>query len=323
MSKNSIVRLNDLSYGICKSAIGHADAWRISSETLGNGATIIDFGVQVTGGILAGQNLARICMADRAKVTVHPADYSLGPWPTIQVYTEHPVHACMGAQYAGWPVKHEKFFAMGSGPMRAKRGKEPVLQSLGIIDDSQVAVGVLECDTIPTAEIASLIADECNVTPDHVYLCVAPTRSIAGTVQVVARSIETSLHKLYELGFPLQSIVGGHGAAPLPPPALDFVAGIGRTNDAILYGAHVTLWVESDDDRVVEVGPKVPSCASKDFGQPFAQIFEKYDFDFYKVDPGLFSPAMLTVVNLKSGRSWRWGARRPDDLQSSFEEKSS
>ena len=319
---NSIVRLNELSYGICKSAIGHADAWRISSQTLDNGATIIDFGIHVTGGILAGQNLARICMADRAKVTVHPADYSLGPWPMIQVYTEHPVAACMASQYAGWPVKREKFFAMGSGPMRAKRGREPVLESLGISDDSNVAVGVLECDTIPGAEIAELIAEECKVATDKVYLCVAPTRSIAGTVQVVARSIETSLHKLFELGFPLPSIVGGHGAAPLPPPAMDFVGGIGRTNDAILYGAHVTLWVESDDDQIVEVGAKVPSCVSKDYGQPFAKTFEKYDFDFYKVDPGLFSPAMLTIVNLKSGRSWRWGARRPDILQSSFGEQS-
>jgi methenyltetrahydromethanopterin cyclohydrolase len=71
----------------------------------------------------------------------------------------------------------------------------------------------------------------------------------------------------------------------------------------------------------VELGPKVPSCASKDFGQPFATTFEKYDFDFYKVDPGLFSPAMLTVVNLKTGRSWRWGALRPDVLQRSFGEQ--
>ena len=321
MDKKSNVRLNELSYGICKSAIGHADAWRISSQSLDNGATVIDFGVHVSGGILAGQNLARICMADRAKVTVHPADYSLGPWPSIQVYTEHPLQACMGAQYAGWPIKHEKFFAMGSGPMRTKRGREPVLESLGIADDSSVAVGVLECDSIPSMEIASLIADECKVPTDKVYLCVAPTRSIAGTLQVVARSIETSLHKLFELGFQLESVVGGHGTAPLPPPAIDFVSGIGRTNDAILYGSHVTLWVESEDDQLVELGPKVPSCASKDFGQPFATTFENYDFDFYKVDPGLFSPAMLTVVNLKTGRSWRWGALRPDVLQRSFGEQ--
>jgi methenyltetrahydromethanopterin cyclohydrolase len=314
------IRLNEQSLGICRTAIGHATQWNIASSKLANGATVIDFGVHVRGGILAGQNLARICLSDRAKVTVHPADQSIGPWPLIQVYTEDPVGACMASQYAGWPVQSGKFFAMGSGPMRAKRGKEPVLQAIGAIDGSNVAVGVLECDRLPHEDVADLVASECNVSPDEVYLCVAPTRSIAGTVQVVARSVETSLHKLFELGFPLEAVVGGHGAAPLPPPAIDFVDGIGRTNDAILYGSHVTLWVEADDSVIQSVGSKVPSSHSKDFGKPFAETFRSYDCDFYKVDPGLFSPAMITMINLKSGRSWRWGALRPEILKLSFGE---
>ncbi|MCU0716087.1 MAG: methenyltetrahydromethanopterin cyclohydrolase [Pirellula sp.] len=320
MPQINSIRLNEQAFGICKSALGHLHSWRIGSHVLENGATVIDFGVEVTGGILAGQNLARICLADRCKVTVHPSDSAVGPWPQIQVYTEDPVHACMASQYAGWPVKGDGFFAMGSGPMRAKRGQEPVLKSLGIVDDSEWAVGVLECDVIPTKDIATSIAQECSVSPDKLILCVAPTRSIAGTLQVVARSVETSMHKLFELGFPLHQVVGGHGSAPLPPPAIDFVGGIGRTNDAILYGSHVTLWVQAEDEQLRELGPKIPSCHSKDFGKPFAETFKAYDFDFYKVDPGLFSPAMITLVNLKSGRSWRWGKLRPEILALSFGE---
>ena len=137
---------------------------------------------------------------------------------------------------------------------------------------------------------------------------------------MVARSVETSMHKLFELGFDLNSIVSGYGTAPLPPPALDFVQGIGRTNDAILYGGHVTLWVNAEDDRIREIGPKVPSIASCDYGIPFAQTFKKYDYDFYKVDPGLFSPAMITIINLKSGRSFRYGSLRPEILSQSFGE---
>jgi methenyltetrahydromethanopterin cyclohydrolase len=320
MPQINSLRLNEQALGICKSALGHLHGWRIGSHVLENGATILDFGVEVTGGILAGQNLARICLADRCKVTVHPSDSAVGPWPQIQVYTEDPVHACMASQYAGWPVKGDGFFAMGSGPMRVKRGQEPVLKSIGISDDSECAIGVLECDVIPSKEIATSIAQECNVPADKLILCVAPTRSIAGTLQVVARSVETSMHKLFELGFPLDQVVAGHGAAPLPPPAIDFVGGIGRTNDAILYGAHVTLWVQADDKQLEELGPKIPSCHSKDFGKPFAETFQAYDFDFYKVDPGLFSPAMITLINLKTGRSWRWGKLRPDILSLSFGE---
>jgi len=264
--------------------------------------------------------LARICMSGRAEISICPTNHSLAPWGIVQVVTDDPIQACMASQYAGWPVKKDKFFAMGSGPMRVKRGKEHVLQTLNVSDTSKSAVGVLECDSIPDASIAEMIATECGVAVENTVICVAPTRSIAGTLQVVARSVETSMHKLFELGFDLNSVVSGSGAAPLPPPALDFVQGIGRTNDAILYGGHVTLWVNATDEQIQEIGPKVPSLASRDYGIPFAKTFKKYEYDFYKVDPGLFSPAMITIVNLKSGRSFRYGMLRQDILEQSFGE---
>jgi methenyltetrahydromethanopterin cyclohydrolase len=163
-----------------------------------------------------------------------------------------------------------------------------------------------------------MVAKECGVAPDRLTLCVAPTRSIAGCVQVVARSIETSLHKLFELGFDLKTIRSAYGYAPLPPPARDFAEGIGRTNDAILYGGHVTLWVDSTDEAISAVAEKVPSQSSGDWGQPFAQLFKKYEYDFYKVDPGLFSPAEVVISNLATGNNWIYGKVRPDVIQASF-----
>lgn len=313
-------QLNDGAFRLYQETLANAESWRVQRHKLANEATVVDFGVNTPGGIRAGLMLASICMSGRAEITLHPANATIGPWSQIQVATDDPAHACMASQYAGWPVKKDKFFAMGSGPMRTKRGKEHVLKSLNISDASPYAVGVLECDSIPDESIAELIALECGVETANTVICVAPTRSIAGTVQVVARSVETSMHKLFELGFDLNSIVSGYGTAPLPPPALDFVQGIGRTNDAILYGGHVTLWVNAQDDQIQGIGPKVPSFASRDYGIPFAQTFKKYDYDFYKVDPGLFSPAMLTMVNLKSGHSYRYGSLRPEILSESFGE---
>lgn len=312
--------LNDAAFELCRTTIANVESWRVEERRLANGAVILDFGVNATGGVQAGLMLARICMSGRAEISIHPADDSRGPWPLVQVISDDPVLSCMASQYAGWQVKRDKFFAMGSGPMRSKRGKEHVLQSIGVTDSSLKAVGVLECDSLPDDSVAEWIASECGVATEDTVLCVAPTRSIAGTIQVVARSVETSMHKLFELGFDLKAVVSGYGSAPLPPPALDFVQGIGRTNDAILYGGHVILWVISLDDHIREVGPKIPSVASRDYGLPFAQTFKKYDYDFYKVDPGLFSPAMITIVNLASGRSFRYGSLRSDILEQSFGE---
>ncbi len=202
--------------------------------------------------------------------------------------------------------------------MRVLRGREKMLEHLEAHDQSEVAVGVLECDKVPDCEIATQIASECGISPEGLRIAVAPTRSVAGCVQVVARSVETSLHKLYELGFPLSAVKHAYGIAPLPPPAPDFATGIGRTNDAILYGGHVTLWVEADDEQIATIGAKVPSSASRDFGAPFAEIFKNYNYDFYKVDPGLFSPAEVAINNLKTGRAFHFGELRDDLISRSF-----
>ena len=295
-----------------------AAALRIQSTQLACGANVLDFGVHTYGGLEAGVHLASICMAGQANISIVTGDRLVWAGPWIQVATDHPVEACMLAQYAGWPVKQGDFFAMGSGAMRVRRGREELLQSLAACDAQPLAVGTLECDQLPNCEVAREMAEQCSVQPSELYLAVAPTRSIAGCVQVVARSVETSMHKLHELGFPLDRVRSAYGIAPVPPPTPDFGKGIGRTNDAMLYGAHVTLWLEADDDQLVEITRQLPSCASRDFGAPFAEIFKRYEYDFYKVDPGLFSPAHVVIVNLKSGNSWSAGALQTELIAKSF-----
>ena len=64
--------------------------------------------------------------------------------PLIQVVTDHPVQACLASQYAGWALKDGKFFAMGSGPMRAAAGNEAIYDSIGFRETADAVVGVLE-----------------------------------------------------------------------------------------------------------------------------------------------------------------------------------
>lgn len=310
--------LNQRALSIFQQAIADESSLRIKSSTLECGATLLDFGIDAAGGLEAGLRMASICLAGQADVSLVSGDRAVWSGPWVQVATEHPTEACMLSQYAGWPVKHADFFAMGSGAMRVRRGREPLLQSLSASDSTTIAVGTLECDRLPSDELVQSMAAECSVAPSDMWLAVAPTRSIAGCVQVVARSVETALHKLHELGFPLDHVHAAHGIAPLPPPTPNFAKGIGRTNDAILYGAHVTLWVTGEDEAIAAACQSLPSCASKDFGSPFAEIFKQYEYDFYKVDPGLFSPAEVMMINLSSGKSWRSGGPRPDLITKSF-----
>jgi methenyltetrahydromethanopterin cyclohydrolase len=116
----------------------------------------------------------------------------------------------------------------------------------------------------------------------------------------------------------VQQVKSACGSAPLPPVAADDMAAIGRTNDAILYGARVTLWVRGDDAALAAIGPKVPANSSPAFGKPFAEVFEAAGRDFYKIDPHLFSPAEITFCNLETGNVQRFGKSQPEILRTSF-----
>lgn len=281
------------------------------------GTRVIDCGAKTAGGLEAGRRLAEICLAGLGSVAITPGDSTLGALPAVSVRTDHPVAACMASQYAGWEIQGENYFAMGSGPMRAAAGREPLFDDIGHCEKPDACVGVLETHKRPTEAICQGIAEKCGVASDKLSLFYAPTNSLAGNLQVVARSVETALHKLHELNFDLARVQGAWGVAPLPPVAGDALTGVGRTNDAILYGGHAVLCVTGDDASLTDVGPKTPSAASTDHGRPFQEVFAAYDHDFYKIDKLLFSPARVTFVNIETGNSHTFGQFGPDVLAKS------
>jgi methenyltetrahydromethanopterin cyclohydrolase len=310
------VNLNERAYVLAQQIIADAERLRVRVAEVG-GATLIDCGISAAGGLEAGLALAEACMAGLGRITIEPGCTAYRG-PAIAVATDHPVAACMASQYAGWQISVGKFFAMGSGPMRAAAGKELLFDRIGHRETAQHVVGVLETRKLPTPDAIASIAEACQVFPERLTLLVAPTASQAGGLQIVARSVETALHKLAEIGFDLARVESGFGVAPLPPVAADDLAAIGRTNDAILYGGEVTLWVRGDDTDLDRIGPRVPSDSSPDHGQPFRAIFERYGRDFYGVDPQLFSPAVVTFANLDSGRTHRFGKLLPKVVEQSF-----
>ena len=307
--------LNDRALRLVDELTALSSDLRINVQTTSNGARVLDCGVKAEGGIHAGLGLARVCLAGLADVYLVQGDQL---FPQVQVSTDHPVRACMASQYAGWQVSVGKFFAMGSGPMRAAYGKEAIFDHIPGRETPEAAVGVLETRKMPTDEVAAHLAEKLNLAPDCLTLLVAPAASTAGTLQVVARALETALHKLHELKFDLGQVVSGHGTAPLPPVAAYEMSAIGRTNDAILYGGRAILWVRCEDDQLAEIGPKVPSSASPDHGAPFADLFAKAGHDFYKIDPMLFSPAEIVFQNLRTGRAFSFGRMEPAILRKSW-----
>ena len=312
------MRLNELAIRRCRLLMEQAEELSVGMVRSECGTQLVDCGISHSGGIEAGIAVAEVCLAGLGRVTLAAPRPDVWPGPAVQIWTDQPVAACMASQYAGWQIAADDYFAMGSGPMRAARGGEELFSDIGYREQPDQVVGVLECGKLPTASVCVRIAEQCQVAADRVTLLVAPTASIAGSIQVVARTVETCLHKMHELKFDLSQVVSGYGVAPLPPVAPNDLTGIGRTNDAVLYGGEVTLWLRADDHELLQLGPRIPSCASADFGSPFGEIFKRYEYDFYRIDPLLFSPARVTLINLTSGKTHQFGELVPDVLRQSF-----
>ncbi|MEX1232484.1 MAG: methenyltetrahydromethanopterin cyclohydrolase [Planctomycetaceae bacterium] len=310
--------LNERSLHLLESVADWAEDLGIGRHPLLDGGTVWDFGVHAPGSLAAGLLLARLCMADFAHVSLSTGDIGGTAWPVLTVQVESPVEACLLSQYAGWQISVGKFFAMGSGPMRAVAAREELFGTLEYLECPTRCIGVLEGRKLPDDAVLAYLAEKTNLPADQITLCIAPTASLAGNTQVVARSVETALHKLFELKFDVRRIVSGLGSAPLSPVAKDDLTGIGRTNDAILYGGRVTLWVTGDDDSIAEIGPKVPSQASPMYGKPFLEIFEEAGRDFYQIDPHLFSPAEIVFQNIETGTVQHFGSPAPEILRRSF-----
>jgi methenyltetrahydromethanopterin cyclohydrolase len=312
------LELNDLASQLVEDVTENPDDLRVTTHELTGSGLLLDFGVEAEGGLEAGAMLASICLAGMADVCTTSGFLGELAWPHVMVQTDFPVAACLFSQYAGWQISVGKFFAMGSGPMRAAAAREPLFDKLWYREEAAQVVGILESAKLPGRDVFDEIADKTDVDPADVILLVAPTSSIAGNYQVLARSVETAMHKLYELGFDVNRVRCGHGVAPLAPVAKNDLEGIGRTNDAILYGGRVTLWVNGDDESLADVLPKAPSLSSPAYGKPFLEIFEAAGRDFYKIDPLLFSPAEIIVHNVDTGRVHRAGKIAPHILERSF-----
>jgi methenyltetrahydromethanopterin cyclohydrolase len=270
-----MVSVNKRAAQIARRMVADADALGVAATQLPNGTTVVDAGVAVPGSLEAGRLFAEACLGGLGDVRFAGLDFD-GLWlPGVTVSVSHPPVACMAAQYAGWALKAQteqgKFSAMGSGPARALFRGEPLFEHLDYEDQADVAVLALEGRELPPEEAAE------------------------------------------KVGFAIGGVISGFGTCPLAPIAKDDLRTIGRTNDGVLYGGRAWYTVQANGDAsmndasIEEMIERLPSSASRDYGTPFYELFQRYNGDFYEIDPLLFSPAEVSINSVTSGRTFHAG----------------
>ena len=313
--------VNQMAWEKAQKLINNPELFGVTVTKSTAGATIIDAGVNASGGFQAGKILTELCLGCAGKAQLGFKTYGEVTFPSITVSSDHPAIAMLGSQFAGWRIKEpDGSIAIGSGPVRALALKpKDVFEEIGYKDVSDKAVITLESNVLPSDALIEKVTGASGVSAPNLVAVVAPTASIAGLTQVAGRVVEVGIHKLRTLGLSPKVIRYAMGYAPIPPMGKDFEVAMARTNDAILYGGTVYCTVDYDDEAALQkIVEQAPSMASKDYGKPFLQIFREADKDFYKIDHGLFAPAALMINNAKTGKTFKAGKINPKVLAESL-----
>lgn len=317
-----MISANQQAAAIVEQMVARAEQLGISVTRLSCGARVIDLGVKASGGLLAGQYAAEVSLGGMGEVAFVPLyfgeDAGPGFWlPGVRVVVDQTEIGCMASQYAGWGIRRGSFFAIGSGPARARAAVEPLFQQLNYRDGADVAVIILEARELPSDEVAEYIARKCRLEPTGVTILVAPAACLAGAVQIVARVVATGMHKMLKLGFDVRQVLHGFGTCPLPPVVPDEDLASALANDCVLYGGRVHYIMRADDAEIEDLIGRIPSSNSPDYGTPCYQLFQRYG-NFYNIDPLLFCPSQVTINNLTSGRTFRAGRPHLQVLKTSL-----
>jgi methenyltetrahydromethanopterin cyclohydrolase len=325
------IQINKLAKTLVEKLIRNKEIYKVEVHTLANNSTVLDM---TNSSWYGGKLVGEICMGGLGIVELSYYDLDGHYIPSVNVHTSEPLLSCMASQLAGWNVKLKKevekngelkkkviFQSLGSGPARAKSKVEKLFDEINYTDNSECAVIVFETPKLPNEEVMDIVAEKCGVDTNNTYAVCAPTACLTGSIQVAARIVETGIHKLHEIKFPINLIRDGFGTTTIAPIAKDDLGAMGRTNDSISAAGmtYYTIDVEKDrEGELFELINKAPANTSPSYGKPFIETFKAADYNFYDIDPGLFAPATYTFTNVKTGKSKTVGKTNHTLLKQSY-----
>lgn len=321
--------LNKSAMNLVNKLCDEADKYGVNVEKSDSGATLMDAGIEAEGGFLAGEMVTEICLAGYGTADIVPIQYGNVVLPSVFIKTDYPALSLLASQFAGWQVKGDGYSAIASGPARALALKpKDLYEKLQFKEESDIAVLVLETQKKPPEPVIQLVAEKCKISPNNLFIVMFSTTSLVGATQVSGRIVETGLHKLERLGLDPLVVKHAWGYTPIVPIHPDSGEAMGRTNDAILYGGVTNYIVNYDDEEKLQtIVKQAPSSASamlqeaKRLAQKnprFLDIYKEAGFDFYKIDTNIFAPAVVSINNMKTGRTFTAGNLDIEVMKSSL-----
>ena len=317
-----MISINREAMKVVRQILDDADPLGVLVETLPNGATVVDMGLNAKAGWRAASLYTLVTLGGLGEVSYEPFEVDGRMLTAVRVMIDHPIEACVASQIAGWRLEEpgKEHAAILAGPGRAlnKDSLDHYFEWTDYRDDHHEAVVAIQTSEPIGTDMADLIASSCRVDPSDLYILFAPNRSLVCAVQVAARIVEQTLHRLAEEGMDLRCLRYAYGFGVVPPLIDDDLISMGRINDSLLYGGIANIAVDSTDEMCAELAPRVISSACEAYGRPFIEIYEDAGRDFYEIPIELHSPAEVHLNNLVSGNTFSAGSINHDVLRASF-----
>lgn len=302
--------------------IPHAERLNCKVHRLKNGATVVDMGVEMPGGYMAGKLFVEATIGGMGHVDFGRFICGSIELPSIDVYIDQPATACLSSQFSGWKMRGKAVEGyinpIGSGPARAIAKNDIFSQCWAYQDVHHETVFGAQTQELPTEEDAREIADACHISPENVYILAARTGSLTGSIQICSRTVEASIWRMQRKGFDISKVISGTGTCPIAPPIFDECRAMDRVNTALLYGVTVRYLVDCTDKEIEDVIDLLPFSASRRFGESFYDLFEEGKHDFYIVDKDVHTVARYEISNLATGMTYKAGILREDMLEASL-----
>lgn len=316
------ISINQEAMKIVRHILANPSAVGTLVSRLENGATVIDMGIDAPGSWIAARQYTLITMGGLGEFSYETFPYPVHGvrLPAVRVMVDFPLLACSASQIAGWRLEAGDFAPILAGPARASNeNPDHHVAHIAYRDHHHEAVIAIQTREQVREAWAQEIARACRIQTHDLYILVAPNSSLVCAVQVAARIVEQTIHRLEEEGLPMESIFSAQGFCVLPPLIDDDLIAMGRINDTLLYGGEATFYLRHPDDRFIEaLANKVVARSSSAYGKPFIEIFEAANRDFYAIPLDLHSPAVVHLNNLTSGRTFSAGQINETVLGQSF-----
>lgn len=327
------ISLNKSALPIVKHMIKEADEMGIFVHETKNGATIIDCGMDASGGFEAGKCVTEVTLGGIGQAEVTFMDFGEFTLPAMHVMTDYPALATMGSQMGGWRIPKEiakdllgSGMAIGSGPARALvKTPADVFDCLKHEEKANVAILVIQCDRLsmskfPTENIVAHVSRETGIGIEGVYVLVVPTNCLSGNVQIAGRCVENGVYTLFYMGYDMTRLKSGTGIAPIAPVHPDSTVGMGIVNDLMMYGlrAFYTIETREKEDVCKLAKEMVIENRSPDYGKLYGELYQQAGKDFYKVDFRNYSPSEVALNDLRTGTLCKAGQLRADIIKKSL-----